>query len=63
MTRAPKTPTARQAVLPPKPLTFFGALAQVLVAKAVIESCAPSQRKSEVEGVAAPTGVRVFFIV
>ena len=57
-------PQHGQAVLPTQPLTFFGALAQVLVRQAVIELMRPnSQRKSEVEGVTAPAGVRVFFIV
>ena len=57
------SPQQGQAVLPTQPLTFFGAPAQVLVVEAVIELMRPNgQRPSEVEEMAAPTGVRVSFI-
>ena len=56
-------PQRGQAVLPTQPLTFFGTLAKVLELKAVIELMRPNgQRTSEIEGVAAPSGVRVLFI-
>src|SRR4051812_11809016 len=55
-------PQKRQAVLPAEPLAFFGTLAQVIGIAAVIELMRPYyQRISEVEGVTAPAGVRVFF--
>ena len=52
-----------KAILPTQPLTFFSAIAQVFVREAVIKLMRPSkQRKSKVERVTAPAGVRVFFI-
>jgi hypothetical protein len=51
-------------VLPAQPLTFFGTLVQILLPIAIIELMRPlRQRHSKREGVAAPAGVRVFFIV
>jgi hypothetical protein len=47
-----------------QPLTFFGALSQILELPAVIElMCSTIQRPSEVKGVTAPASVRVFLIV
>jgi hypothetical protein len=62
-TGAEQRPQHGQAVLSAQPLTFFGALVQVLMVIAVIELMRASrQRISEVERVSALARVRVLFI-